>query len=340
MKQPKFLLSLLNFIKRENLHRIFLILLILVIVSTIALAVFEPKLSLINAMWLSVVTLTTVGYGDITPTTIAGRIIGVIIMMFGIGILGMFTASVASFFVEKKLKEDRGMKSFDCKDHIIICTWNLSTTDIIHELRSDSRTADTPIVLIADIELKPIEDDNLFFINGEANEENLNRANISESKTVIVLGDDRLEADNRDAKVVLTTLTIETMNPDIYSIVQLEKESNARHCERAKADEIIIRSEFSNRLISRSALDHGITKVISSFLSSREGDEILIIPVPEKLAGNNFLHVFTQMKSNENVIVMAIQHGEGGEVITNPSNDLVVDALDTLLVISKAEPCK
>jgi voltage-gated potassium channel len=336
MKKPKIVATLINFIKRENLHRIFLILLILVIVSTVALAVFEPKLTLINAMWLSVVTLTTVGYGDITPTTIAGRIIGVIIMMFGIGILGMFTASVASFFVEKKLKEDRGMKSIDCKNHIIICTWNQSTKDILHELRSDSRTVMKPIVLIANLELKPIEDDKVYFINGEANEENLNRANISEAETVIVLGDDRLEADNRDAKVVLTTLTIETMNPDIYSIVQLEKESNARHCERAKADEIIIRSEFSSRLISRSALDHGITKVISSFLSSREGDEILKIPVPEKLAGNDFLHVFTQMKSNENMIVLAIQHEANGEVITNPSNELLVDTSDTLLVISKS----
>ena len=335
MKQPKFLSLLFNFIKRENLHRIFLILFLLILLSTAALAIFEPDLSFINALWLSVVTLTTVGYGDITPTTIPGRIIGVFIMLFGIGILGMFTASVASIFVVKKLKEDRGMKSFDCKNHIIICTWNHSTKDIIHELRSDPRTADTPIVLVANLDLKPIDDDNVLFICGEADEENLKRANISEAKTIIILGDDRVEADNRDAKVVLTTLTVETLHPDIYSIVQLEKEANVRHCERAKADEIIVKNKFSSRLISRSALDHGITKVISALLSSRVGDDIVKVPVPDHLAGMSFLQIFTEMKAKEDAIVLAVQKDSEGEVITNPPADMIVNESDTLLIISK-----
>ena len=47
-------------------------------------------------------------------------------LFFGIGILGMFTATVAGVFVEKKLKEDKGMTSFNLKDHIIICEWNFS----------------------------------------------------------------------------------------------------------------------------------------------------------------------------------------------------------------------
>ncbi len=336
MKKPKFLISLFNFIKRENLHRIFLILFVLIILSTIALSIFERDLSFINALWLSVVTLTTVGYGDITPTSLAGRVIGVIIMLFGIGILGMFTASVASFFVERKLKEDRGMGSIECNNHIIICSWNNSTREIINELRSDSRTADTPIVLLANIEFKPIEDDDILFISGEANEENLKRANIAGANTIIVLGDDRLESDNRDAKFVLTTLTIETLNPEIYSIVQVEKEANARHCERARADEIIVRSEFSNRLISRSALDHGITKVISALLSSREGDTILKVPVPETLAGKNFLQIFTTMKAEQDAIVLAVQKDSGSEVISNPDCDMIIDENDQLLLISRS----
>jgi voltage-gated potassium channel len=149
-----------------------------------------------------------------------------------------------------------------------------------------------------------------------------------------------LEADNRDAKVVLTTLTIETLNPDVYSIVQLEIESNARHCERARADEIIIRSQFSSRLISRSALDHGITKVVSSLLSSREGDEIFKVPVPENLVGTNFLQIFTQMKAKEDMIVLAVQRGPEGEVITNPGGEMAINASDTLLVISKSRTIK
>ena len=63
--------------------------------------------------------MTTVGYGDISPTTLGGRLIGMLIMFCGIGVLGIFSATVASVLVERKLKEDRGMHSYDFSDHII-----------------------------------------------------------------------------------------------------------------------------------------------------------------------------------------------------------------------------
>ena len=220
------------------------------------------------------------------------------------------------------------------KEVFIICTWNSNTRNIIHELRSDPRTSETTIILIANLEIKPIDDNRLYFIRGDATEENLVKANIAGAKTIIILGDETLDAGNRDAKVVLTTLTIETLNSDIYSIVELEDEANVRHCERARADEIIVRSELSSRLISRSALDHGITKVISTFLSSREGNDIFKIPVPPEMAGNSFLEVFTQMKSKRNSITLAVQKKEDGKVIANPANDLLVEEEDILLIVA------
>ena len=53
-----------------------------------------------TALWWAIVTVTTVGYGDITPVTLGGRALGVILMIGGIGIFGIFTASVAALFVE------------------------------------------------------------------------------------------------------------------------------------------------------------------------------------------------------------------------------------------------
>jgi len=328
---------IITLLKRENLHRILLFLIFLLLVSTFALVIFEPGISFLNAFWLSIVTLTTVGYGDITPTTLAGRLVGMLIMLFGIGILGMFTASIASIFVEKRMKEERGMKSFDFSDHIIICNWNHNTKDIISELRSDTRIGNKPIVLIAGIDLKPIDDEYLFFVKGEANEENLLRASIKKASTIIVLGDENVNTDNRDAKVILATLTIEDLNPAIYSIVELEDESNARHCRRANADEIVVRSEFSSRLISRATLDHGITKVISTFLSSREGDDILKISLPAEYVGKEFLMVFTEMKKKEDGIVLAVQRDADKQVITNPSTAMVLEKNDILIMVSKRQ---
>ncbi len=329
---------ILRFIRRENLDRLFLIVVLLMVFSTIGLVLVEPGVDWRNALWWSIVTLTTVGYGDITPTTLGGRLIGIVIMIFGIGILGMLTATIASVFVERKLREHRGMSSYNFEGHLILCQWNHRAKEILAELRSDPRMETAPIVLIARVDEKPLEDDNLYFIQGDVTEENLIRANIQKANTVVILGDDRLEATTRDAQVVLATLTVESLNPAVYTIVELVDESNVRHCQRAHADEIIVGDEFSSRLISRAALNHGISKVLSELLSSRFGNDLFKIPVPAALQGRPFLEVFTEMKRNANSIVLAVQKNGEGEVIANPENDLPVEPGDHLIVISLGQP--
>jgi voltage-gated potassium channel len=338
MKRQKYLKRFLRFIQRENLHRLLLIIAILLVISTVGLAFFETGIGWPNALWWSIVTLTTVGYGDIAPTTFAGRIIGVVVMIFGIGMLGMFTATIASIFVEKKLKENRGMKSFKFENHTILCEWNHRTAEILRELRSDKRMEGQPVILIANEEMKPADDEDLHFIKGDITEENLKRANLEKAKTVVVLGDETLDANARDAQVVLAALTVESMNPDVYTIVELVNESNVRHCKRANADEIIVGDEFSSRLISRAALDHGISLVLSELLSSRYGNEIHKIPLPPELGDKNFIEIFTEMKSRYNSIVLAIQKGSDDAVISNPPSDHPIAQEDFLIIISNDRP--
>lgn len=329
---------ILRFLWRENLHRLLALIGIMVLFSTIGIVLLEPGISLLNALWWTIVTLTTVGYGDISPVTIGGRIIAVIIMFFGIGLLGMLSATLASVLVEKKFKEERGMTSFNFENHIILCEWNHRARGILSEFRVDSKTANAPIVLIAEIPRKPIDDENLFFIQGSVNDETLKRANLIKASTVVVLGDDRLDATARDAKVVLTTLTIESLNPKAYTIVELVDEAHVQHCKRAKADEIIVSSELSSGLISRAALNHGITKVVSELLSAQYGNDLHKLPIPASMIGRPFIEVFTEMKKEHQSIVLALQKGEDGEVISNPPGDHQLEQGDNLIVISDKRP--
>lgn len=77
---------------------------LLLIFSSISILVFEDDSSsniksAEDAIWWSYVTITTVGYGDLYPTTTEGRILGIILMTFGVGLFGIFTAYIASIFV-------------------------------------------------------------------------------------------------------------------------------------------------------------------------------------------------------------------------------------------------
>jgi voltage-gated potassium channel len=329
------MLKFYMFLQRENVIKLLGVILVIVLCSGYLIAVFEPGVSFDTGVWWSIVTLTTVGYGDISPSTPEGRVLAVFIMFFGIGLLGVLSASLASMLISVRIKENKGMVASKVNNHIIICEWNHRARAVLKELRADPQTEKMPIVLIADIEEKPVEDPLLAFVRGVVNEESLKMANLAQANTIIILGDDAVETTARDAKVVLTTLTVECMNPNVYSVVELVDKANELHCQRANANEIIIGSELNSHLIASAASDHGISRIISELLSSRYGNELYSMPVPEHMIGLPFLDIFIAMKTENNIIVFGVQKGRGGEFTSNPDAGYLVCREDYLLVISK-----
>ena len=140
-------------VSRNKIVRLFCLTIITLFIGGLGLHYFEKTPRIVDAFWWSFVTITTVGYGDITPSTIGGRIIGVVVMVFGIGILGMFTATIASAFVDTKLKEGKGVNDVKVKDHFIICGWSYKAKEIIAELRADKKVK-TDLSLLSQISLK------------------------------------------------------------------------------------------------------------------------------------------------------------------------------------------
>jgi voltage-gated potassium channel len=323
---------------RENFHRLLLLIALIIVVSSLAVSIVEPDITPINGIWWTIVTMTTVGYGDISPHTIGGRIIAVVVMLFGIGLLGMFSASVASIMVQHKLREERGLSTYRFQNHIILCEWNHRTAAILASLRSDPKTAQQGIVLIADLASKPVEDENLFFVAGSVNDETLTRANLAQAQTVVVMGDDRLEPTARDAKVVLAVLTIESINRRVYTIVELVSDTNVRHCQRAGANEIIVNNDVSSGLVARAALDHGITKVISDWLSLGSGDELYKVDVPARYIGKTLIDVLFPMKQQHGCLVIGVQRGVDGDVLANPPADYRLASDDQLIVVCADRP--
>ncbi len=331
----KGLKRLYSFFQQENLHVLFVVILLIILASSALIAWLEPNVSFANGIWWSIVTLTTVGYGDISPETAAGRMLAVLVMFFGIGLLGMLSAGLATVLISRKIRESKGMSPSVVEDHIIICEWNYRAKAILKELRADAQTKKKPIVLVADIEEIPVDDPHLLFIRGVVCEETLEKANLKKAETIIVLGDDAAETTARDAKVVLTTLTVESINPDVYSVVELVDKKNEPHCRRANADEIIIGSDLSSHLLASAALDHGISRVVIELLSNRYGNELYSMPVPANMVGKNFLDIFVTMKKRQNIIVIGVQKRDTEAFHPNPDADYLVTEEDFLLVISQ-----
>lgn len=328
--------------RQQSLDRLVIIVVLLIFLSAIAQTAFERNsgtdeyLTFYDWLWWSVVTLSTVGYGDVAPETASGRAIATMLILLGTGTLSVFTAAIASIFVQDSLNAQRGMTDYDFRNHIILCEWNYRAREIVSELRADPRTQRVPIVLIADIDAKPLDDDNLYFVKGKVNDETLRRAGIEWAGTAIIVGDDSLNATARDAQVVLATLTVETLRPEAYTVVELIDETNVVHCQRANADEVIVGSEFSTRLLARAVLDRGISKVVSEMLSFRgcqSGSQMRLEPVPAHYVGKTFFEVFVEQKRLHDRIILAIKESDS-DVFLNPSADFLLKANSFFIVVS------
>lgn len=104
---PKFFAIL----KTNNLDRVIIVAVVMIVTGGTIVAFTEPNINTFaDGLWWAIVTTTTVGYGDISPDTISGRIVAVFLMLIGIGIIGMLTSSITTFFINEDQEQSETIK--------------------------------------------------------------------------------------------------------------------------------------------------------------------------------------------------------------------------------------
>jgi voltage-gated potassium channel len=224
------------------------------------------------------------------------------------------------------------------KDHFLICGWSYKAKEIVAELRADQKVKNKPIVIVADIPEKPLEDENTFFIHGDVDADILKKASLREASVVMILTDEDLDSYSRDAKVVLNTLTIRKLNPDVYICVEISDSRNMQHGKLAGADEIIVIGELSGNLLVQAALDHGITKIITELVSNKFGNELYKVKPPENFVGMQFIEVLRLIKEKHNAIIVAIESGKEKKLVANPPIEYTIQPGDDLILIAHERP--
>ncbi len=325
-------------LRKERLDVILLMLLVISAIGMVGISFFEPQLSPVDAAWWTLVTITTVGYGDISPTSVGGRIVGVFLMLFGIGFLGMLTATLASTFIENRRQEEKGMKPLSGTDYIVLCGWNYKAKEIVEEVRADEKARNRSIVLIADLPENPLDGKQVQFVSGIVSPETLARANAQKAAVAIVLADEQGEVHTRDAKTILDTLTIKTTYPDLYTCIELLNLQNIPHGKRAKADEIIVTGALSTNLLVQAALNRGVPLLINELVSNRFGSALYTISVPQSCVGHSFIDGLSELKRQRNLLLVAVESRAQARFLANPPSDYIIQAEDQLIVIGQERP--
>jgi len=303
----------------------------------------NPDATWYNAFWSVFFTIAAPDFAELRPTTWIGEIILIFLIFFSIAFVSFITATIASMLVVNRLKEGKGMKKIQLKDHIIICGWNANARSIIEEitkLASDSGKL-KPIVLIADEEDHPCPDIDppVEFVHGNPTyEEVLERANTRECQTAVVLSDTSggRSLEDADARTILTILTIESMNKEVYTVAEIMDKSHVQHLKHANVDEIIISGDYASKMLANATLSHGLSAVITDLLSADEGSEFYRVPLPARFAGKEFDETIPFFRSNVRAIPIGVMRQE--KPFLNPEVGFKLQEKDDLVVIALDQP--
>ncbi|MBN1534712.1 MAG: NAD-binding protein [Spirochaetes bacterium] len=275
-----------------------------------------------EALWWTIVTSTTVGYGDYYPKSRAGRLTGILLMFFGISLVGVVTGNIASFLVEKQLKEGRGLKQLKLTNHFIICGWKRNMAEVLTDILGKNKSF-LPSELVVITTADPAEFENLRsdktlatinFIHGDYIDERvLHRANLKHAQKVLVLADRMISgsAQEIDSRTVMTIITVKSLSKSVYTCAELLDSKFARYLSASNCDEVILSSNYNRALIANASTGSGISHVINELLDVNAGISINTLGIPKNFIGKTFRDLYDYYQNRDHSILIGILENTG-----------------------------
>jgi voltage-gated potassium channel len=279
------------------------------------------------------------GFDAAKPQTLVGTAAAFSVLVLGICFAGMFTGEIAAYLVERRMKGSQGMKPVSFSGHTIITRWSKDTEAIVDELMSDEIKEKRGVAII-DRELHelPIDNPLVEFVKGDPTESSvLERAGVMRARTAIILADAASKDYNaEDAHSILTCLAIESMNREVYTVVQILNPENQKHLERANCDEVICTTEVSTRLVVQSSLNHGLSRLLAEVLSFGEGSEIYRVKLAPRFAGKEYFELGAELMRQHRISLLAVE--SNGTLHVNPEKETRVAEGDHAFVLAPEHP--
>ena len=298
---------------------------------------FFEHMPFFDAFYMTIITISTVGFSEIVPLTHVGRGITVIIIVLGISV-GTYTIGIiVKWFIEGELQKVfwrlRVQKQIaELNDHYIICGFGRIGRTICKELQADK----TDFVIIEQnvSEIQDIDKDRYLFLEMDAtSEEALLEAGIMQASGLVT-------AVNSDANNVFITLTAKGLRPDIFVLARASEEKNEAKLMKAGASRVVAPYMIGAKRMAQILKRPTVVDFIDIAMM---GSHLGLIMEEAGISSNSNLIGKTLMENNLRrdfgVIIVAIKK-TSGEMTFNPMPSETLEAGDVIVVIGKKEDLK
>jgi voltage-gated potassium channel len=312
-------------------------LLVLVTLSGTAGYMVIEKWSAWDAFYMSVITITTVGYREVHPMSRAGEVLTVMLLTAGVGAALYTFTLLATIVVEgglpDRLQQRRLQRMLEhIKDHFIICGYGRIGSTVAQHFH---RQRVPYVVIERDPErLHQAIDDGALAVEADASrEEVLKRVGIDYARGLIA-------AVGTDAENVYAVLTARVLRPDLFIIGRAETEDATAKLKRAGADRVISPYQIGAVQMAQTALRPAVVDFVALATGMDNLDlamEQVTVAPQSRLANQSILEA--NLRQRFGVIVVGIQRADQ-RMEFNPEPDTAILARDKLVVLGHPESLK
>ena len=291
--------------------------------------------SIFDAIWYSLVTLTTVGYGDFYPVTVAGKIIGLIFLLGSLGLLGLLIGEIADKTNEFRESKKMGFRGTNFSDHIIIIGWD----DFAHSVTLQLVSVGRRVAIVTDrkddidVIYEEFGKKNVFVLFADLkNAVLLAKVNIKKSRMIFV----NLQ---EDADKLITILNIKKHYASRNFLVTLESADLKDTFQSAGVTYVISKAEIAAKMTASYIFEPDVADFANALLSSVKGEFEYDFQQFKVTRSNPYLNrtygeIFNDLKQMHNIVLVGIRKGSNGqELIKLPEDSTKIELGDYLIMI-------
>jgi len=312
---------------------IVMLLLLFIYISGYYLMLFFAETTVIeHYLWWFAVTITTVGYGDVSPATIGGQWTAVVIMILGIGSIALLIGKIAEWVIMMSEKQMNGSLQLKVSNHILIMGYRgEKSKKLIAELLNDMEDEDKKIVLCSSsLEQNPFDLEKVKYVKGElASDDVLKRSCCASAAKMIVTGDD----DNQSFFAAFSMRQLNT-HADLIVFMNNDDHTSKISClpaDRPELNRVIIPSAIP--LIVQEVQDPQSSHVLQELMTNLQGAKLYRLDVPSQLnKEHSFADLFYNFRKVYNMTILAVKKEQ--EIVSNPAMDMKINSGMSLFYIA------
>ncbi len=304
----------------------------IIIIGTLGYMIIEGW-SFVDAFYMAVITVSTVGYKEVHEVDTAGRIFTVFFVLSGVGFTLYVAGAIVQFMVEGRIRIIMGRRRLDkkieqLKDHYIICGYGRIGRVLCRNLIK--RKPMEIVVIENDPESIPVmEQDDMLYVSGNATDEtNLLKAGIKRAKCLVA-------ALSTDVDNVFLVLTARQLSPDLNIIARASLNESKSKLKAAGASSVESPYEIGARNMAQRILRPTVTDFLDlAFAHKRKDIQMEEIPVNASSELANVMLKDSGIRQRFNLIIIAIKKPDGSMVF-NPSFESIIMPDDTVIAVGE-----